>query len=157
MPDDLFNEGRQMPETKTPDASMSDWVHVPRELTEEEKNPVSSGAVKWEDPLFREKPETEKQQTGKLAVASLMFGIVAVCTVCSVTASAVLGLIALTCGIVSVVRHENGGGIRIAGFVLSGCALFIALLILLMGGALKLGGASVNDYMPQIEQEIIQS
>ena len=101
------------------------------------------------------KPETEKQQTGKLAIASLLFGIVAICTVCSVTASAVLGLIALTCGIISVVKHENGGGIRIAGFVLSGCALFIALLLLLMGGALKLGGASVSDHLPQVEQELI--
>ena len=130
---------------------MDDQNTLPRELTEEEKkNPVSSGAVEWHDPL--DKPEQEPDRpTGKLATASVLLGAAGICMSCAAPAAALLGAAGLVCGILSHVRHENAKGLRTAGIILSAAALGIALILFIMRFILESGGAGVTDYYQGVE------
>ena len=129
---------------------MDDRNTEQRELTEEEKkNPVSSGAVEWHDPL--DKPEREPDlPTGKLATASVLLGAAGICMSCAAPAAALLGTAGLVCGILSRGRHENAKGLRTAGIILSGAAIGISLILLIIRLSLELGGANVNDYYNSI-------
>lgn len=133
---------------------MDDINNIQRELTEEEKlNPVSSGAVEWHDPLDKPKPEQD-QQAGKLALASVLLGGAALCMVCSAPAAAVLGIAGLVCGIWSGSRHEDAKGMRTAGIVLSACALFAGLVVLIIHLVLLYGSDNTNSYYTEIEQKL---
>ncbi|MBR3448998.1 MAG: hypothetical protein IKH27_14465 [Oscillospiraceae bacterium] len=123
------------------------------ELTEEQKkNPVSSGAVQWTDPL--DKPEQTQQQTGKLAMASVLLGGAGLCMICAVPAAAILGTAGLICGILSGSRHENAKTLRIIGITLSSCALAAALVVFIMHAALLIGSENAGSYYQDIENEI---
>ena len=127
---------------------------IPESMTEEQaKNPVSSGAVQWHDPLDKPVVDTE-HTTGKLAVASLLLGIAGVCMLCSIPAALLLGTAGLVCGILSAVRHEDGRGIRIAGIILSASALTGGILLLLLRVVFHLADSSVSQYYQDIDQSI---
>ncbi len=133
---------------------MEDFNDLQRELTDEEKlNPVSSGAVEWHDPLDKPKPSQE-QPTGKLALASTLLGAAALCMVCAAPAAAVLGTAGLVCGILSGSRHEDAKGLRTAGIVLSACALFAGLVVLIIHLVLLYGSDNTNSYYTEIEQKL---
>lgn len=129
---------------------MDEQMNEQRELTEEEKkNPVSSGAVEWIDPL--EKPDRE-QPTGKLALASLLLGIAAMCMMCAAPAAILMGIAGLTCGIVSGAKHEDAKGLRIVGIVLSSCAIGVAVISLIIHVVLQVGSQNAVNYYYDFEQ-----
>ncbi len=133
---------------------MEDFNDLQRELTDEEKlNPVSSGAVEWHAPHDKPKPSQE-QPTGKLALASTLLGAAALCMVCAAPAAAVLGTAGLVCGILSGSRHEDAKGLRTAGIVLSACALFAGLVVLIIHLVLLYGSDNTNSYYTEIEQKL---
>jgi hypothetical protein len=130
---------------------MDDNQTVQRELTEEEKkNPVSSGAVEWHDPLDKPIPIHE-QQTGKLAIASVLLGIAGICASCAAPAAFILGTAGLVCGILSDVKHENSDKLRKIGILLSAAALFTGLIVLIIRLVLNSGGKKISDYYQQFE------
>ena len=130
---------------------MDEQNTVQRELTEEEKkNPVSSGAVEWHDPL--DKPaHSQEQPTGKLALASLMFGIAGICMICAPPAAAILGAVGLTCGILSRAKHESAKGLGIAGILVSAGAICAVLMVGVMHLVIQLGGTGVNSHYQDVE------
>ena len=134
---------------------MDEQNNLQRDLTEEEKkNPVSSGAVEWHDPL--DKPVYEHDHpTGKLAIASLLLSIAGICMVCVPAAAAIMGTAALICGIISRVRHEDAKTPATVGIVLGGIALGTALVLSLMRTAYENGGNTVNDYYNDVYEDIV--
>lgn len=133
---------------------MDDFNNVQQELTEEQKkNPVSSGAVEWHDPLDKPVPEHD-QPTGKLALASVLFGAAGLCMSCAAPAAALLGLTGLVCGIVSGIRHEDAKGLRITGIVLSSAALGVGFFSFIMHLVFENGSTTVNDFFKSYEEGI---
>ena len=120
--------------------------NIQRELTEEEKkNPVSSGAVEWHDPL--DKPKSQQEQpTGKLGLASLLLGIAGICMACAPPAAAILGAAGLVCGILSLTRHESAKILGVIGILLSSGALIAGLIISVMRLIVQSGSIGTIDY-----------
>lgn len=98
--DDLY----QKPEEKTP------------EELEREKNPVSSGAVEWHDPLdvIRD-DETE----GKCGLTSLVLGIAGILFICAPPVAGILGAIGVGFGAAALAKKESPKNLAVAGFVCS--------------------------------------
>lgn len=130
---------------------MDEQNSVQRELTEEErKNPVSSGAVEWHDPL--DKPTSiEHQPVSKLAILSAALGASGLCLACIPVASVLMGIAGLVCGILSHRKQEAAKGLRTAGIFLSAAALVAVLLLLVMRTVMQAGGANVGNYYQEIE------
>ena len=130
---------------------MDEQNSVQRELTEEEKkNPVSSGAVEWHDPL--DKPAAVQDKPfSKLAVLSVLLGAAGLCMSCIPLAAGLLGIAGLVCGILSHKNQEEAKGLRTAGIILSAAALVAVLLLLLLRTVLQSAGAGVNSYYQGIE------
>ena len=126
----------------------------PRELTEAEKNPVSSGAVEWHDPLDKPQPE-QSGQTEKLALASLLLGIAAMVTLCALPVSIPLAVAGLICGIISVVRHEQAKALQRIGIILSCAAIGIALGVFVMQQVLQNSSVSVINQYEEFEQNLL--
>ena len=124
---------------------------VQRELTEEEKkNPVSSGAVEWHDPL--DKPaQQQKAPAGKLAIASVLLGLAGICTSCSAPAAFILGIAGIVCGILSGSMHEDSDKLRKIGILISAGALFTGLIVLGIRFFVNNGSEKLTEYYQTFE------
>ena len=130
---------------------MDDNQTVQRELTEEEKkNPVSSGAVEWHDPLDKPVPQ-QKTRPGKLAIASALLGLAGICTSCAAPAAFILGIAGIACGILSDTAHENSDKLRKIGILLSAAALLTALIVLIISIVVNSGSQKISDYYQTFE------
>ena len=129
---------------------MNDNQNVQRELTEEEKkNPVSSGAVEWHDPL--DKPAQQKSPTGKLAIASVLLGLAGICTSCAAPAAFILGIAGIICGVLSGSKNEDSDKLRKIGILLSAGAICTGIIVLIIRVIVNSGSEKLTEYYHGIE------
>lgn len=113
-----------------------------------------------EDPLFAEKKE-EPQPDGKLALMSLVFGVVGMLFICIWKAALLCGALGLTSGILARIRGRDDPNHKwktpaTVGIVLSVVAVCTVCLLLLL---LKLGvlaRGAIGGYFDAIDQGINQ-
>ncbi len=98
-----------------------------RYMTEEERREWS-GIAEFEDPVFRERPIEEKRD--KFAIASLICGVSALLTVCTVYLNAIFGAAALICGIISKKKDETATKLSTIGIILGSMGICIAIFVL---------------------------
>ena len=98
-----------------------------RYMTEEERREWS-GIAEFDDPVFRERPVEEKG--GIFAIASLICGVSALLTVCTVYLNAIFGAAALICGIISKKKDENASGMSTAGIIMGIIGIGVAIFVL---------------------------
>ena len=114
----------------------------------------NGGTGGWHDPLFEEKPQPE-QDGGRLAIAAVILGGVAVLFSCLRKISAVLAVAAILTGIAALVRHSGAKKLAIAGIVLGSIALLIAGIVTLMVWLGLLGQETVPGMLPDINPDQI--
>ena len=111
----------------------------------------------WHDPLFDDDKKQPDPNDGKLAIASLLLGIISLLAVCASGLSALLGAGAVVCGIISRRRDEKAGMLPTIGIIL-GCITIGAALVLLgiYGMRYLLGGvaSSITSADPGLISEI---
>ena len=89
------------------------------------------------DPVFDE-PEPEANE-GKLALASVILGAIAILTSCLWQISLPLALVAMGIGILARKRDPDAAKMANVGIILSAVALGILLISGFLGGVIKIG------------------
>ena len=94
-------------------------------MTEQERREWS-GVSEWQDPLKKERPQPDVND-GRLAMASLLCGIVSVLIACIHISSVLFGTAAIVCGIISRKKGENAYTLSKIGIILGCVCLGLAL------------------------------
>ena len=111
----------------------------------------------WHDPLFDDDKKQPDPNDGKLALASVICGVISLLMVCVSGISALLGAAAIVCGVISRKRCENAGMLPTIGIILGVVTIGIALVLLgSYGMRYLLGGlaGSITSADPNLINEI---
>ncbi len=110
-----------------------------------------SGLSEWQDPLEKERPKPEEDP--RPGMASLAFGIAAMCTLCAVLPSAILGVLAIVFGIRALRQDKGGLGAAKIGIVLGIIAIGVGIVLLGMKGIHALFGDMISGRLPDANPE----
>ena len=84
----------------------------------------------YQQPQYQYQQKQEPKSNG-LAIASLVLGIISFFALCLPVIPALTAIVGLILGIISLVKGKGGKGMAIAGVILSGLSLLIAVLFII--------------------------
>ncbi|HBI85284.1 MAG TPA: hypothetical protein DDX71_03205 [Ruminococcus sp.] len=124
-----MDEQKQPQPKKEQQMLHKDGVRPPTEYMTAEERQNWSGLGSWHDPLDREQ---EDPRGGRASLASLLFGIISILTICASALSAPLGAAAIICGIIARRREEDISKMSAVGIVLGIISFGAGIAVLLI-------------------------
>jgi|GEM_PF-2625138 len=103
----------------------------------------------FHDPLFEEKPRQEESPAARIALASLILGVLACLTACLMKVGAALGVCSAVCGIIALRRGKEEENPKWKKQAVLGIVLgLIALLIVGIAALMTYIGLLGQEHMP---------
>ena len=122
-------EPQKQPPQETAHQPDKDGMKPPTEYMTAEERQNWSGLGSWQDPLEKEQ---EEPRSGRAALASLLFGIISILTICVSGISAPLGAIAVISGIIARRKEEDITKMSSVGIVLGIISFGAGVAVLLI-------------------------
>jgi hypothetical protein len=99
---------------------------------------------------YQQYQEPEVKKSSGMAIASMVLGIVSFIFSCVFYISIPAGIVGLILGIISLKNRKGGKGMAIAGVILSGIGLLIAIIVVITAASL-INNPYLSDLMQEFE------